>query len=637
MYKRLIQFGIAGLLALPGIAAAAGAVQLPATNQTTCFDVNGNTRPCAGTGEDGETKAGVAWPVPRFTDKGDGTMKDKLTNLVWSQRANSPDINTVPPFVCVNAENDMTWLQSLDFIACLNTNNYLGFKNWRLPNLNELESMVNAGIADTSAFLNGNGFVQVRPSQYWTSTSDASDLALPSAASAWDMDLLKGDFPFSIGKNDPNLTRAVWPVRDASTAPAQIWRTGQTVCFDEVGDARPCTATGEDGEMLAGAAWPVPRFNTNAGATFALDRVTGLVWTTATLSPGPAANPPGCNTGTILNWQEALDHVACLNTNAYLGRNDWRLPNRKELRSLADYSRGAPAFPAGHPFNDLDGLQYWSATTNASATKDAWVVSMFDGSLSSAVKTATLPVWPVSGPDLIPPALTITQGNMTTNVANQAISGTVEAGATVTVAVNNGTPAAAAVTGTTWSFTTTPLTVGANSIAVTAADFSGNLSTASITVTIDTAAPALAMTVPAKTNKKNHTIMGTMEAGATVTVKMGASTLPVTVNGTTWSCAVTELAAGANSITVTATDAAGNVATQTTAITFAAPDGMVSGGSAVSINDALKALRMAIGIITPSADDLLRGDVAPLGAPDDKIDVSDVILILKKAVGIPSF
>ena len=57
--------------------------------------------------------------------------------------------------------------------------------------------------------------------------------------------------------------------------------------------------------------------------------------------------------------------MACLNTNAYLGRSDWRLPNRKELRSLADYSTGAPALPAGHPFNDLVGITYWSSTTNA--------------------------------------------------------------------------------------------------------------------------------------------------------------------------------------------------------------------------------------------------------------------------------
>ena len=53
-----------------------------------------------------------------------------------------------PSNCCPNAENDMIWLDALDFIACLNTNNHAGFTDWRLPNLNELESMVNAGVAE---------------------------------------------------------------------------------------------------------------------------------------------------------------------------------------------------------------------------------------------------------------------------------------------------------------------------------------------------------------------------------------------------------------------------------------------------------------------------------------------------------
>ncbi|RPJ37973.1 MAG: DUF1566 domain-containing protein, partial [Planctomycetaceae bacterium] len=439
MFTKLVQYIIAGLLILPGVAFAAGAVQLPATGQATCFGGNGAVIPCAGTGQDGDMNAGVAWPAPRFTDNGNGTVTDKLTGLIWSKHANSPDINAAAPFVCgVNAENDMIWLDALDFVACLNTNSYRGFTDWRLPNLNELESMVNAGVADTSVYLNANGFslgtpnTRVQASQYWTSTSDAGDVAFQSAAAAWDVDLAKGDFPFSTGKNA--LTRAVWPVRGVSTVPALLSRTGQALCFDDVGDPRPCAATGEDGEKLAGAPLPVPRFKPNAGATFALDRVSGLLWTTDTQTPGTAS----CvDAGLILTWQQALSHVACLNTNAFLGRTDWRLPNRKELRSLADYSTGAPALSTGHPFNDQFGSTYWSSTTNAGAATEAWVVSMLDGSLSGAAKGGTLPAWPVSGPDLVPPVLTIAQGNMTTNVASQTIGGTVEAGATVTV-VNNG-------------------------------------------------------------------------------------------------------------------------------------------------------------------------------------------------------
>jgi hypothetical protein len=71
-------------------------------------------------------------------------------------------------------------------------------------------------------------------------------------------------------------------------------------------------------------------------------------------------------------------------------------------------------------------------------------------------------------------------------------------------------------------------------------------------------------------------------------------------------------------------------------------DGKFDGGTgAVNATDALKALRIAAGIDTPSVDDLEHGDVAPLvngqRKPDGKIDLSDVVAILRKAVGLPSW
>jgi len=563
MLKSFVQYLVAGLLTLPGAALAAGTVQLPVTSPTACFDGNGNPRDCV---------VGLAWPDPRFTSNANGTVTDGLTGLTWSKHANAPShaLPNEPLNACPNAETDMIWLDALDFIKCLNAKNHAGFSDWRLPNLNELESMVNSDAADTSAWLNANGFgfgpglpnTQVQPRQYWTSTSDASDIGVPviSAASAWDVDLVKGDFPFSNLKN--GVKRNVWPVRGVSTAPAQLWRTGQAVCYDDIGDSRLCTGTGEDGEKLAGAAWPTPRFLHNIGMTFALDRVSGLIWTTDTQTPGSRGDCP--DMGLNVTWLEALSHVACLNAHAFLGRTDWRLPNRKELHSLADYSTGIPALTVGHPFEDRAGLTFWSATSNASAPNEAWVASLFDGSLSSAGKAATLPVWPVSGPDLLPPDLAITQGNMTTKVARQIISGTVEAGATVTVTNNGGAPAIASVTDGTWAFTIDPLADGVNNITVSATDFSQNIKTAAISITLDTGVPGLTMNpVTDLTNRKSHTLSGTVEAGTTVAVAVGATAVPVTLDntGTNWSAVIPALAEGANTITVTATDAAGNTAT----------------------------------------------------------------------------
>lgn len=54
----------------------------------------------------------------------------------------------------------------------------------------------------------------------------------------------------------------------------------------------------------------------------------------------------------------------------------------------------------------------------------------------------------------------------------------------------------------------------------------------------------------------------------------------------------------------------------------------------VDIADALRALRIAVGIIPPTADDLVTGDVAP---PGGVIDIADALLILRKSVGLSSF
>jgi hypothetical protein len=58
----------------------------------------------------------------------------------------------------------------------------------------------------------------------------------------------------------------------------------------------------------------------------------------------------------------------------------------------------------------------------------------------------------------------------------------------------------------------------------------------------------------------------------------------------------------------------------------------------VSIADALRALRIAAGLITPDSNDLAHGDVAPLEngvpKPDGKIDINDAIVILRKSVGL---
>jgi manganese oxidase len=148
--------------------------------------------------------------------------------------------------------------------------------------------------------------------------------------------------------------------------------------------------------------------------------------------------------------------------------------------------------------------------------------------------------------------------------------------------------------------------------------------------------------VSSPSNGAAETIAGTVQAGLIPTVTASTGTVgPVTVNGTVWSCQLSGLAKGDNAVTVTVKDASNNLSSRSALITVIPPDGNFKGTGTADISDALKALRIAIGLTPASFNDKLHGDVAPLvngvPAPDGQIDVSDALTILKKAVALINF
>jgi hypothetical protein len=105
--------------------------------------------------------------------------------------------------------------------------------------------------------------------------------------------------------------------------------------------------------------------------------------------------------------------------------------------------------------------------------------------------------------------------------------------------------------------------------------------------------------------------------------------------------------AGAGTTMITASQPGDNITYSAAtnvqqSLTVVMADGKFNGTTGpVDVTDALKSLRIAAGIDTPTQDDLLHGDVAPLAngkrQPDGKIDISDVVAILRKAAGLPSW
>jgi cytochrome c peroxidase len=155
--------------------------------------------------------------------------------------------------------------------------------------------------------------------------------------------------------------------------------------------------------------------------------------------------------------------------------------------------------------------------------------------------------------------------------------------------------------------------------------------------------PVLTINPVTSTVRGSLTISGTVDLGIIpeVLVNKTATIGQVSIIGgsgiSTWSCTISGLKNGAATITALATDIAFNQTQKTTGINVILPDGAFKGNGVTDVTDAVKALRFAVKLATPSADDLLRGDVAPLGTPDGVIDENDALLILKKAVGLVNF
>jgi cytochrome c peroxidase len=232
-----------------------------------------------------------------------------------------------------------------------------------------------------------------------------------------------------------------------------------------------------------------------------------------------------------------------------------------------------------------------------------------------------------------------------TRLPSQTISGTKEPGASVQVQLNDGLQLPAdTTTDTTWNHTITGLVEGTNTITVTAVDLASVSSTITGTITLDTTAPQLTINPVASPSRGGGQILsGTVESGIIPAVILSTTAVvsPVTVNGTTWSCQLSGLVKGANGITVTAVDPLGNVTVKTASITVIFSDGDFTGKGNVDITDAVKSLRIALGLIQPTGEEMMHGDVAPLvngaPAPDGKMDIADALVILRKAVGLINF
>ncbi len=193
-----------------GVTGAYPPAPLPETGQTDCYKSDGNTRSCTcgdpncPSRQDGALQKGVAWPDPRFTDNGNGTVTDNLTGLIWLEDASCTNL------AGTDAEGRGNWATAISAANAL-AQGTCGLSDgsdpgdWRLPNVRELHSLIDYGQVNP-ALPSGYStfFTGVQSDVYWTSTTYADFTSF-----AWHVRLYDGYVHYG----SKALTYYVWPVR----------------------------------------------------------------------------------------------------------------------------------------------------------------------------------------------------------------------------------------------------------------------------------------------------------------------------------------------------------------------------------------------------------------------------------------
>lgn len=116
-----------------------------------------------------------------------------------------------------------------------------------------------------------------------------------------------------------------------------------------------------------------------------LDRTTQLIWER---SPNSSE----------VTWSTAQTRCGLKTVGGYAG---WRLPSFIELMTIIEPSShqpsSLPALPAGHPFQDVKAVAYWTNDASSSEPGQAYTVDLLHADVAPRQKSQPHPLWCVRG------------------------------------------------------------------------------------------------------------------------------------------------------------------------------------------------------------------------------------------------
>jgi hypothetical protein len=296
------------------------------TSQIRCYDnTHEITYPAPGTvfyGEDAQY-AGVA---PAYRDNGDGTVSDTNTGLMWTQ----------------DPSEKKTFKEAMDGATSCRVG---GHADWRMPAIKELYSLIDFRGQDPnpqSSNASMRSFIDSEVFKFRYGQTEKGERIIDSQFATCTV--------YCSTTMDGNKTMFGVNFADGRIKGYPIGRTrGRDEKTYYVLYVRGNPDYGNN------------RFIDNGDGTVT-DEATGLTWQKSDGGQG-------------MNWKDALAYAESLQLG---GRNDWRLPNAKELQSIVDYTR-APDVTGSAAINSVFGVTpivneagqrdfpcYWTGTTHAS-------------------------------------------------------------------------------------------------------------------------------------------------------------------------------------------------------------------------------------------------------------------------------
>ncbi|MGD9972825.1 MAG: DUF1566 domain-containing protein [Desulfatirhabdiaceae bacterium] len=351
------------------LAKLAAAIPVPDTEVIKCYDMNSEILcPEKGASFYGQDGTYTINP-PTYTKLGDGggalpdeaiswdMVKDNITGLIWEVKRNwDSEENYDDPH---DADNSYSWYDpnspfpgtpgdgtdTKDFIDRLNAIQFGGFRDWRLPTVQELMTLV--VFNPINPCIDIGYFPTTVSNLFWTSTDFALD-----DRKAWVISFYTGLTNW-FDKLERMKVRAV--------------RGGADMAYSQSDPF--CCNSFQNGN--------VERYTDNGDGTVT-DLSVGLTWQQDTARD---------NKGSFawMTWDEALSYCEGLTLG---GHSDWRLPNIKELCSVMDYSRWNMAINM-ELFPNTESV-YWSSTTHSGiSTGEALNVEAYYGGNHSRYSKST--------------------------------------------------------------------------------------------------------------------------------------------------------------------------------------------------------------------------------------------------------